>query len=118
MPDPCQPQFKILWAQYVKDELADKQSSLSSTLRIDGPCCWCCFRLRNVFYSASMTQVVFKTNLHKPGQDGEHVREDFEKFNAWLAAKVMDYVETHGGSREGMRWISWPGRGSLQDEFV
>ena len=35
------------------------------------------------------------------------------KFNAWFAAEVMGYVESHGGSRKDMRLISWPGQDDL-----
>ena len=40
MSDLCQPQYRILWARYIKDDEGDGQS-----LRTDGACCWYCFRV-------------------------------------------------------------------------
>ena len=50
MSDLRQPQYRILWARYIKDDEGDGQS-----LRTDGALCWYCFRVWNVAISASMT---------------------------------------------------------------
>ena len=60
-----------------------------------------------------MSLANFKDSLRKPGNEGESLRAELTKFTAWLVGKVVDYVEGHGGSREGMRLASWPDKHEL-----
>ena len=102
MSDLCQPQYRILWARYINDDEGDGQS-----LRTDGACCWYCFRVWNVAFSASTTLIEFKAGLRKSGEEADTLNEQLTKYTAWLIAKVVEYTEACGGSREGMRLASW-----------
>ena len=77
MSDLCQPQYRILWARYVKDDEGDGQS-----LRTDVACCRYCFRVWNVAFSASMTLVEFKAGLRKPGEEAETLNNQLIQYTA------------------------------------
>ena len=82
-------------------------------MRTDGACCWYCFRVWNVAFSASMTLIEFKAGLRKVGEEADTLNDQLTKYTAWLVAKVVEYTEACGGSREGMRLASWPAKEEL-----
>ena len=52
-----------------------------------------------------MTLIEFKAGLRKAGEEADTLNEQLTKYTAWLVAKVVEYTEACGGSREGMLWL-------------
>jgi hypothetical protein len=60
-----------------------------------------------------MTLLEFKAGLRKAGEEADTLNEQLTKYTAWLVAKVVEYTEACGGSREGMRLALWLGKDEL-----